>query len=359
MTEWWRRLALTAAVVLGAAVGAANAQTVVVTDAPKASQVTITLNGRTIGSAVADANGQATMDVGRSPNAGKIDTDVHVYIDACGDARRVVFVERGLEAPPPGDGCNRQEISGWFVFRQSTSMLVDVAPPSATVWLRQGPIPSDWLKKGEESRPSKTTYRENRAPAGLVIFGGGGFLRFGDVTANACGNVDCSAKSFRPGFTVGIGYWLNQYIGVEGAFVKSSPVKASASPGTYTFSSDLNTQIVTVAGKVGAPYGPARFYAKGGVTYERSAFTTDETILATTDQAGNAVPERSITLVSRMEGWGYVVGGGIEMWVNKTAGVFVEGGRLKLNGHAIDTGEASLDSGVFYVQIGLTIHFLK
>ena len=134
----WRPLALAAALTVTVAVGVATAQTVIVTNAPVGSTVELALNAATIGTATANSRGQATLAVDLSRHARKTETDVHIYIDVCGQMRRVQLAESGLQPPPQENGCTRREIVGLFVMRQVTTFVVDVTEPRPAVWIESG-----------------------------------------------------------------------------------------------------------------------------------------------------------------------------------------------------------------------------
>src|SRR5262245_54055611 len=98
MTNPWRPLALAAALHVVVCVGVAAAQTVIVRRAPAGSKVEFVLNADTIGDAVVNADGDATI-VAKVP--GKTDMDAYLYVDTCDALRRIFVVQRGQSPPSP------------------------------------------------------------------------------------------------------------------------------------------------------------------------------------------------------------------------------------------------------------------
>src|SRR5262245_34578362 len=102
MTNPWRPLAWAAALNVVVCVGVATAQTVIVRRATAGSKVEFVLNQDTIGSAVVNAEGDATIVAG---GAGKPDMDANLYIDTCDALRRVFVIERSQTPPGADVGC--------------------------------------------------------------------------------------------------------------------------------------------------------------------------------------------------------------------------------------------------------------
>ncbi|MGE5361850.1 MAG: outer membrane beta-barrel protein [Bacteroidales bacterium] len=358
MTHPWRPLALAAALIVTAGIGRATAQTVIVTNAKAGGTVELVFNTAAVGSAPIDASGKATLNVKRKASG---ETDVHVYVDACDKSIRVLLMERGILPEAPSPACERREIYGWYLVKQETTLVVDVGTTDPRVWLSQGPAPSAWL--GPDKGP-RTSSRGAEVPKGLAIFGGGGFMRFGNEVAKQCGNAaDCSGSRFKPAWALGATYWVTPYIAAEVSYAQPLAVKTSGGGNGYSFTSALDILTVNITGKVALPVGPARVYALGGTNYSRADTTVTETINdipITVGGVPSTIPGGTQPITMKTEGWGWAVGGGIETWAGRRWAVFVEGGRAAYKGSRIDGGgEGSLDESVWYLFVGARLHVGK
>lgn len=361
MMRVWRRLALAAAFYLTVSVGVVAAQSVVVTNAPPKSRIELVLNLATVGSATADPAGDATLALNLPANLKKQEADVNIYVDVCADARRVFLVERGVQPAATAPGCERHEVPGLFVVRQVTSLVVDVAAARPAVWLKQGPVPKQWLLKGAAAEEQPRNWRP--APVGLVVFGGGGVVGFGTTGANFCGDVvDCKNDSTGRAYTAGVEWWLTRYLAAEAAFVQPSKVTGVGSGDTYSFDSSLETRIFTFAGKVGIPIGPARIYGKAGMDYVRSTSNTSETTIDTAvqiDDVVQVIPGGKQTWQVKTTGWGLMFGGGAEGWLTRWLAIYGEGGWMKVKGNPEGGGEAKLNDRALYIVGGIRLHIGK
>ncbi len=356
MTERWRLLVLAAALNLVAFVGTGAAQTVYVKNAPAASALEIVMGTTTIGTATADARGDAAIPV-KLPAAKATDAgiDVHIFIDACDKLRRVLLLERGMEPPTAQAGCDRKEISGFFLVRRVTSLVVDMAVPS--IWLRQGEVPPEWLSHDVNAAPASA---RRPSPTGLVLFGGGGFMKIRDAVAMQCGNVqDCNAKDFRPDFGVGAAFWLTRFLGAEASYVRASSFTAVGSGSTFSFDSAFQVQLFNVMAKVGIPIGPVRFYGNAGADYHRGTFTSNETtqpVTVTVDDTSQTIPGGTISSGMQTQGWGWLFGGGMEGWLTSKVGLFGEVNYAKLSGSVINSTEGAVNDRVTLLLFGLRFH---
>ncbi len=353
----WRPLALAAAINVTVGVGVLAAQTVIVTKAPPGAAVELALDAEKIATATAAADGSATLAVNLPEHGGKSETDVHIYVDSCGDLRRVVLVEPGMEVLRPGDDCTRREVPGLFVMRKATSFLIDLRDPAPTVRLRQGPVPAEWLtQEPEQLRAAKTTVL---APKGFMLSGGLGFVKFRDARALACGDVaSCTGKSYPFAYTAGVTYWVTRYLGVDASWMKPRDLTAEAAESTYSFSSALHTNLLAVTAKVGVPVGRARLYGEGGGTYHRTTSSTTETVsdyTVTVDEVTQTITGGTQSFGLRTSGWGWLFGGGMEIWATPRVAIYVEGGRTKLTGKDKDGGEGLIDDRVTFVMMGVRV----
>src|SRR6266568_7469782 len=99
-------LAIAFAVSVGA--GVASAQTVLVRNAPPGATVTIVMNDTALPAVTADSNGDARVALGLPSTA--TEADVHIYTESCGNDRRVLLVERGLQPPASTQPCDRRDV---------------------------------------------------------------------------------------------------------------------------------------------------------------------------------------------------------------------------------------------------------
>jgi hypothetical protein len=364
MMEAWRPLACAAALNVIVAGGVATAQTVVVTNAPPGSTIELALNAETIGSAKADAAGQATLAVNLADHGGKTETDVRVYVDICASLRRVVLVERGLQPEPPGETCARRELIDLLLLRRVTSLVVDVKETNPAVWVRQGPVPAAWLRQGSEEVAAARNAME--LPTGFVLFGGGGFVKFRDAVAVACGSLaNCTGDLTGVGITGGAEFWFTRYLSAEATYLKPSDVTATGDGGYYRFNSILSTHVFTFAGKLGVQAGPVRIYGKGGATYHRAMSTTmqtidDRTVTVGDPTVGGTTEEivKGGTQVFELDtsGWGWMFGGGLEGWVSPTLALYMEGGYDQIRGADRSNGEGLIRDRVIYAVMGIRVH---
>jgi len=215
MIEPRRLLMLAAALNLTVCLGSATAQTVILRNAAPDSAVEVVLNDTPVGTGKANEKGDVLVTVGLAERAMKTETDAQIFVDACPAVRRVLIVERAVQVPAPDAGCIRRDMGGFFVVREISSLVIDVGGPSPTLLLRQGKVSLD---------PPRVW---KPAPTGLVIFGGGAFNQFSDVTDTACGIVTpCSGDQSGLGYQFGVAYWIMPYLAAEATYLK--PVEATA-----------------------------------------------------------------------------------------------------------------------------------
>lgn len=338
MIEPRRLLPLAAALILTLGVGVASAQTVIVKNAPAGSNIELVLNATTIESAKADAEGVAKLGVNLSKNVNKTQTDAQIFVDICGDVRRVYIAERGIQPPPQEPGCVRRDMGGLFLIRDVSSLLVDVGPASPTLLLRQGPISLD---------PPRTW----TAPTGLVIFGGGGLAKFRDAGLQACGNVtECTESGYGGSYSVGAAFWVTPFLAAEASYLKPAEMKAEATLDSYRFNSTFDAELLHILGKVGVPIGIVRPYGQAGGSYFRGTFSTNQT-----NTQGDQSTSQNYW--QRTGGWGWTFGGGLEIWVAPGFGIYSEVGWSSLKGKALDPdeGEGTTDDRLTQFLIGARI----
>jgi outer membrane protein with beta-barrel domain len=339
----WRPLALAAVLSVAVCVGVADAQTVLIRNAPAGATIEVVLNADTVGTGTVDANGIATLPLKVSSTASKPEIDASIYVDACGDKmRRVVIVDRAHQAPSPDSGCDRRQIIGLFLIKPVSTIVVDVGGANPTVLLRQGPF----------------RFRRARlwgAPTGLFVSGGGVFGLFSDTRIAPCGNVNCTVDDSGLGYTFGVGYWISPYIAAEATYIKPAEATTSGGGTGFNFNSALESHVLTMVGKVGAPVRRARIYGQVGATYQRSTFSTIQTndpVTLTVGDVTETVPGGTQSFEVRTDGWGWVFGGGAEIWIGPSFAIFGEAGRASLKGEALNEEEGILNQGLTHVLFG-------
>jgi outer membrane protein with beta-barrel domain len=346
MTNRWRPLALAAALNVGVCVGVAAAQTVIVRRAPAGSNVEFLLNAESMGTAVVNADGDATIVAGRSGGASKSDLDANLYVDACDTVRRVIVVERSHTPPPPDSGCARSQIAGLYLVKPISTLVVDVG----------GPIPTVLLRQGSYSLAPPRTWAT--APSGLIVFGGGAFTKFQQVANVACGTAQqCSRDESAFGYTAGVSYWFTPFLGAEGGYLKPGKPKVNGGGTGYRFNSALDADVFTAVGKVGGPIGPVRLYGEVGADYHRATLETTETIdeqTVTVDGTTQTIRGGTQTLGLETSGWGLVFGGGLEVWLARRFALYGEGSYAAIKGNARE-GEGSIDDHVIVLAFGVRV----
>ena len=358
MTQPWRSLAVAAVLSVICGAGTAAAQTVLARGVPAGEQVEVMLNGKPVGSAAADAAGDAKVSFKMRDSLAKTEIDANVFMDKCETTHRVWIVEVGTPAPAAGT-CNLRAISGLYWVRPVNTIVINDATASVpTLLLFKGsytpPAP------GEEPVPSAPA---RELPTGLILSGGGGFVQTSNATDASCGNVtDCKGDDAGFGFTAGAEYRFTRWLSAEVSYVRPPEVSVKGTGSTFTFTSDQNTHIFTIAGKAGVQAGSAWLYGRGGATYhqakvETSQIQQDRT--ATVDDVPVTVPGGTQTWELKTDGWGWIFGGGIEIWVSRSFAIFGEFDHAAVKGSDVDHGEARIDDRITSVLGGLRVHLGK
>lgn len=326
------------AVAIGAALfvagaGVATAQTVIVRKAPQGSTVEVMVKGAAAGTATVNSGGDAVVSVNLFDRAEKAETDAYLFVDVCGEVRRVLIVERGDPVPPRTSDCQRHDLPGLFLVRRVSSLVFDVSTPAPTVLLRQG---SYSLKPPRVWKP---------APTGLVVFGGAGFGRFRDAAINACGGVEgCSGDDSGTALTAGAAYWLVKWLAAEASYMRPAKAEATVTTDTYEFDTVLDAEIVNIAAKIGVPIGPTRIYGNIGTSWHRALNKTTQT-------SGTIVD----TFDVQTEGWGWMWAAGFEAWLASSFALYGEGGSIILKGTPVNVQEGGMDERVNFVVGGFRV----
>lgn len=344
MKSPWRLLGMAAALNVTLGLGTAAAQRVMVRHLPAGTPVEIVLNADTVGTGTVDESGDITIPFTLPEKDGKAEIDANLFVDACDKIRRVVIAEVTRPAPPPGEGCERREISGLYWVRRVNTIVVDMAPANPTLLLISGTYTPPRPRTPEEEA-SGEPIPHAPLPRGLVMFAGGGLTAYRDAFNLACGSAPgCAGDASPYAYTFGATYWLTRNFGVEGSFLH--PAKLEVTGGDPdVFDTTLNADIWNIVGKVGVQAGPARLYGHGGMTYHQATHTTNQTI-------GEATQRFEV----QTKGWSYVYGGGAEIWVKPRVAIFGELDLANVKGEATDDSEFVIADRARSLLVGIRVH---
>jgi hypothetical protein len=339
------------AIATGAAAPAA-AQTIYVKGAPRDSVVEATLR-QASATGKPGPDGVATLALNAIQDR-TAEMVVHVHVDGCGSTFRVVLAETSVAAPAPQPGCTRHDVGGAYVLRSVTSLAIDVRPQTPALMIRQGPPSSAWFKDQMESKGNVVHFE---APTGLMIFGGGGFGKIHDAVRLFCGDVpQCSGDSYRPAFEGGAAFWLSPYIGAIGSYASMGKTTADGSSDRFRFTSEMDAEVLTAAGLVGVPARRAKIYGLGGLNYHRARFTTVQTtdpVTATIDDLPVVFQGGTQTLEFETSGWGWVFGGGVDVWTKWPIAIYGQFQIAGLKGDDRSGGEARINDKMTLIVVGV------
>jgi hypothetical protein len=319
--------------------GAAHAQTVVLRKVPAGASIDVFVNDTSAASTKSEAGGDVLVPIKMFEGTAKTETDSQVLVSICeNNGIRVNLLERGHSVPQEERGCARRDMGGWFLVKPVSNLVIDVGGPSPTLLLRQGSYSLDPPREWSD------------APTGLVLFGGASLNFTSSFKDVACGTLtDCSSGGSEFGFTVGAAYWLLPWLAAEGSYVRPKEFTASGGGDTFRFTSNLDTHVFNAMGKIGVPAGPFRPYGQVGGTYHRATLSTSQTM---TNQTESPTQTYSV----ETGGWTFVFGGGLEVWLNSSFGIYGEVNRGGMKGPAIDKNvEGNLDDRLTSIVVGARI----
>ena len=334
-------------------VSAAHAQTVYVTNAPQGAIVEFILENTTEGTVTVNEAGSASI-VADPTHLGTRQFDASIFVDTCGTTRRVMVLDRTTQPPPAAGSCRRTEISGVYFVQKITSLVFNIGNTPPTMLVRQGEPPAAWLKPTPTGGIAHIPYRGH-----FALSGGAGLASFRDYSTVACGNItDCPSDLSPLTLTAGAAYWFLPYLAAEGTYVRFDKLTASATGTTFNFNSDLDAGTITIAGVGAYPAGKVTIYGKGGTNYHGATSTVRETIFDATATVGDVtqpVAGGSQVLQTRTGGWGWLFGGGVDVWVTRPVAIYGEVGRLLVNGSSTRGGEGNISDPVTYVVVGAKV----
>lgn len=353
------RRSLALAVALGALLSARSvaAQTVLIQSAPAGAAIELSLNGTSVGTATADAQGDATLSAG----TGRPDTDILIHIDSCADRVRVQLVGRGLQPAATLPGCSRVDAGSIFIMKSNTTFVIDITP-SVAVHVAQGPPPPEWLLRGPGS-VRKGTMLHGTPGKGFVLSVGAGGSAFGSIADKACGDVpQCLNTHSGVAFSASAEYWFARFIAAEIGYFRPADVTVNGNPTGYTFESRVQTRLLTLLGKGAFTVGPTRIYGFGGADRHEATYTTTQTIASKTivvDNVTQTVPGGTQSFGWQTEGWGWVAGGGVEAWINNWIAIYGELNFAQIQGSPVSGLGDGIDDQMRLAFFGLRVRLGK
>lgn len=326
------RLLVAAALLMAIESGNASAQTVMVRHVPGGDAVEVFLNATKVANAVVDASGsdiRLPLNL-RENNAGKIEIDANVFVDACDKTRKVIVVERGQPAATQEPGCERREILGLYLVRRDNTLVVDLGGANPTMMLIKGSYDPNRAKSW------------NASPTGLVLFGGVGRADLRDAVLISCGNAPtCSGHDAGFSYTAGFDLWLKPWIAGTASYFRPPKVTASGNGSNYSFNSTLEPNVLIFGGRLGIPIGPVRISGLIGTTFQDATLTTHETI--------NSASQNFLV---ETRGWGWIWGPGLEIWTSSWLAIYGEAAFGKLKGTPTTGGEVIFDDRLRHFTVG-------
>ena len=353
MTGLWRSLVLAAVCVMAA--GVAEAQTVMVRNAPQGSTIELVLNAATVATVPARPGAETTLTLPPMESGPKGKMDVRFWVDYCENVRRVFVVEAGLFPANKDVGCDRKEVAGVYLAQAQTTFVVDLTGTSPSVWLRQGPVPSTWLGAGPMVGPSGSGIQPR---PGLLAGGGFGFSNLKEFALVQCGNVT-SCTGNNPGFTweAGATIWVFPFLGAEFSYVKPATLTLQGTQSPLNFTTTFDSNMMRVVGKGGLSFGPVRVYALGGENYHRATITTTETLkdqTGTLDDGSTVVIKGGTQIITmKTSGWGLVAGAGAEFWMNSRFLIYAEVTKSWIKGYTTDNSGIEMNDRKWAYMLGI------
>lgn len=342
----WRSLVWVALLSAGH-VSAAAAQTLVLRNVGAAASVEVVYESEVVGKGAPDPAGTAQIPLTLPLAPGTTEHVLQFQVDRCQNLVRVGLADRDRLIPAAPPECERQELTGLYVIRRNTSVVIDLQTATPMLLVRQGPPPPQWLRGDYTGdMPAVVQPRAVTLSIGLTL------PRLMKTFALACGDVrPCTATDFKPAVTFGGTYWFRNSLGAEVSLIKGATLEARGTEDPLTFTHRFETDILTLAGTTGGLFGTVRVYARGGLNYHRATSTVDQT-LADRQQGDVLIKGESERFIVNTEGWGWMFGGGFEWYLRPPFGIFAEGAFHKVKGKAVGPGETVVNERVIAITAG-------
>ena len=341
----WKSLVLAAGLLLARG-AAANAQTVWLRDMPPGATGELMFAGDKVSTGTADASGLVQMAVPAGKVTGAV--TMHVYVEECGNLRRVILEDTASQPPPADSLCQRFPINGLFDVHSDTTFVVNATGTHA-VLIRQGPAYREWLHPVLDESGNVKISRD-ALPTGLMIGAGATGAEFGNIVSNACGDATtCSGQSLKFAPSGAVTVWATNFLGLEVGYLQPADVSVSGTNTNLAFSTVFQSRIATGALKLGVQAGPVRLYANGGADYAVTLQTTTQSVAASTKGQGGTQ-----TFPLKTKGVGIYFGGGLEAWMGRRLALYMEGGRAALKGSAASgSDQGNISDSIVYATLGL------
>lgn len=149
-------------------------------------------------------------------------------------------------------------------------------------------------------------------------------------------------------------------VGAEGRYSYLAGETAEASDDSFRFTTTRTGGVLALTGRAGVRAGRFRPFGRAGLGLHRATLTTTQTLNDTTivvDDVEQTVPGGTQILQMRTKGWAPVYGGGVEIWLSPSIGIYGEAQRIGLKGTDDRGSGIKTEDAVITAQIGLTIRF--
>ena len=222
-----------------------------VINAPPNSAIDVVLNATPVASGAADAAGAATLKTKMQEAIGKAEIDANVFVDYCGERRRVLIVEVGAPSAPVDAGCDRRQISGLYWVRPVNTVVVNLAGLAPTLLLIKGSYDIPAPNVDGTTRPRNPT--PIRGPSHRRDWSSSaarGCRKSAMHLPTACGNVSpCSGDDSGFGTPAGAAYWITRFLGRRGDVCQTEEHDSEGGD-IFRFNSTLDPDVWTLAGVV-------------------------------------------------------------------------------------------------------------
>lgn len=356
MTLRWWLIGLAGAACMMGSMGTANAQTVIVRHVAGQTKVDARVGSGAPVVATTDADGNARIVLHAVQGA---DLSAHVLVDVCASPseRHILIVGLQMTAAAVTSGCARKTVGSVFVIRDTTTLVIDMLPETPTVLIAQGTPPSEWLEdRGQQAAGASATVQ----PTGIMVFGTGGLTTFGSFGSADCGQntSNCTSHATKPAATAGAAYWFTPHVAAVVSYTRTRAALANGNGSNYTFTSRLETNVLTVGGQIMASAHHVTFFGRVGGAHHRARWLTSQTTDPTTvtvDGVDQVLQGGTESWDVRTTGWNWSVGAGADFWVSSRVAIVTAFQFAVLKGTDLGGSEAAIDERAPSVQAGLLL----